>query len=63
LWQLAFPVDIPKMKDKFRIVFRCVEIFKCCIVKDYECDSVNTYIKTIETNNITPDNFINGGAM
>jgi hypothetical protein len=31
--------------------------------KDYERDSVNTYIKTIETGNIAPDNFINEGAM
>jgi hypothetical protein len=51
------------MKDKFRTVFHCIEVFKCYIVKDYKHQSVNTYIKTIETDNITPDNFINGGAM
>jgi hypothetical protein len=63
LWQAAFPTGIPKIKDKFGTVFNRVEIFKCYIVRDYERDSVNTYIKTIEIDNINPDNFINGSAM
>jgi hypothetical protein len=51
------------MKDKFGIVFKHIKIFKCYIAKDYEHDSVYTYIKTTECDNISSDNTVNEGAM
>jgi hypothetical protein len=51
------------MKDKFGIVFNHIKILKCYIAKDYEHDSVYTYIKTMESDNNSSDNTVNGGAM
>jgi hypothetical protein len=62
LWQPAFPIGIPKMKDNFGTVFHRIDIFKCFILKDYEPESVSTCIKIIEDDNITLDNFINGSS-
>jgi hypothetical protein len=62
LWQPAFPIGIPKIKDKFGTVFHRIQISKCYIHKDYDPNSVKTYIKKIEDGNITPDNFMNGSS-
>jgi hypothetical protein len=51
------------MKDKFDTMFNQVEIFKCYIAKDYECETLCTYINKIKTDNIMSDNAVNGSAM